>query len=59
LYDLTRAYGERTGTYVLLNTSLNLKGEPLSNVWQDSLGIYKRVEGTKGIVHNGSLVCHA
>jgi carbamoyltransferase len=47
LYDLTRAYGERTGTYVLLNTSLNLKGEPLSNIWQDSLGIYKRVEGTQ------------
>jgi carbamoyltransferase len=58
LYDLTSAFGERTGTYVLLNTSLNLKGEPLANTWQDTLDVYKRVEGTKGIVHNGSLVYH-
>lgn len=28
-YDLIKAFGERTGEYVLLNTSFNVKGEPI------------------------------
>lgn len=56
LYDLTRAFGDITGTYALLNTSLNLRGEPLANTWNDTLRIYGTIEGTKGVVFNGSLV---
>lgn len=28
-YDLIKAFGERTGEYVVLNTSFNVKGEPI------------------------------
>jgi carbamoyltransferase len=28
-YDLIKAFGDRTGEYVLLNTSFNVKGEPI------------------------------
>lgn len=30
-YDVIKAFGDTTGTYVLLNTSFNLKGEPIVN----------------------------
>ncbi len=28
-YDVIKAFGDKTGTYVLLNTSFNLRGEPI------------------------------
>ena len=43
LYDLIKTYGEKTGTYVLLNTSLNLKGDPIVNTLEDSLKIYEKI----------------
>lgn len=36
-YDLIQAFGERTGTPLLLNTSFNLKGEPVVNTPLDAL----------------------
>jgi carbamoyltransferase len=36
LYELLSCFHEKTGCPMLLNTSLNIKGEPLVNVWQDA-----------------------
>jgi len=36
LYDLLRGWYDRTGCPMLLNTSLNIKGEPLVNTWEDA-----------------------
>lgn len=36
-YDLIKAFFERTGCPMLLNTSLNMKGEPLVNSWSDAM----------------------
>lgn len=36
-YDTIRAFGERTGVPVILNTSFNLKGEPMVNTPRDAL----------------------
>lgn len=36
LYSLLRAWYDRTGVPVLLNTSMNVKGEPLVNTWADA-----------------------
>ncbi|MCC7004954.1 hypothetical protein IT397_03500 [Candidatus Nomurabacteria bacterium] len=55
LYDLIKAYGEKTGTYVLLNTSLNLKGDPIANTLEDSLKIYEKITGPKVLVYNGNI----
>ncbi|MDP3790963.1 MAG: carbamoyltransferase C-terminal domain-containing protein [Candidatus Omnitrophota bacterium] len=56
LYDLIKIFGERTGVYALLNTSLNLQGEPLANKIEESLNIYDRIDGPKGIVYNGHII---
>jgi carbamoyltransferase len=56
LYDLVKAFGDRTGIYVVLNTSLNLKGEPLTNKIQESLDIYENIDGPKGIIYDGELI---
>lgn len=56
LYDLIKTFGEKTGTYVLLNTSLNLKGQPLANKIQDSLDIYEKIDGPKGVIYDGELI---
>jgi len=37
LYDLIAAFSERTGCPLVLNTSLNRKGEPLVNTWEDAV----------------------
>ena len=55
LYDLVKRFGERTGAYVLLNTSLNLKGDPIANAIEDTLEIYKKIDGSKVLVHNGQI----
>ncbi len=36
-YDLVRAFGDRTGVPVLLNTSLNVMGEPIVETPEDAL----------------------
>lgn len=36
LYDLLACFHDKTGCPLLLNTSLNIKGEPLVNVWEDA-----------------------
>lgn len=36
LYELLSKWYERTGCPMLLNTSLNIKGEPLVNTWNDA-----------------------
>jgi carbamoyltransferase len=35
-YALLESFYEKTGCPILLNTSLNIKGEPLVNTWQDA-----------------------
>lgn len=35
-FDIIKKFGEKTGVYVLLNTSFNLKGEPIVNSPQDA-----------------------
>ena len=35
LYEVLRRWNEITGCPVLLNTSLNIKGQPLLNDWND------------------------
>jgi carbamoyltransferase len=42
LYDLLWAYGERSGVPVLLNTSLNLAGEPIVNRAVEGYSTFRR-----------------
>ncbi|MDB5691926.1 MAG: uncharacterized protein JWO81_989 [Alphaproteobacteria bacterium] len=42
LYDLLQAYGRRTGIPVLLNTSLNLAGEPIVCSAQEGYSTFRR-----------------
>jgi carbamoyltransferase len=41
-YDLVRTFGERTGTPVLLNTSFNLRGEPIVSTPAEALSTFER-----------------
>ncbi len=36
-YDLMQKFYQKTGCPLLLNTSLNIKGEPLVNTWEDAM----------------------
>ena len=56
LYDLIKRFGERTGAYALINTSLNLKGESISNTLEDTLNISDRITYSHRIVYNGSII---
>ena len=40
-YNLIKAFGDLTGVYVLMNTSFNLKGEPVVNSPADALKTFK------------------
>ncbi|MCL4278785.1 MAG: hypothetical protein KJZ60_03745, partial [Ignavibacteriaceae bacterium] len=55
LYDLIKVFGDNTGTYVLLNTSLNLKGDPIADSIEDSLNIYSKIDGPKILIYNGTV----
>ena len=55
-YDLIEKFGDRTGIYALLNTSLNLKGYPIANSIEDSLIIYDKIDGPKVLIYNGAIV---
>jgi carbamoyltransferase len=37
LYDFLTKFYEKTGCPILLNTSLNIKGEPLVDTWEDAI----------------------
>ena len=56
LYELIKRFGERTGLYVLLNTSLNLRGEPISNIFEQTISISNRIEQNHRTVYNGAVV---
>ncbi len=56
LHALIQRFGERTGFYVLLNTSLNLMGEPISNKFEQTRSISNRVKQAHRIVHNGYVI---
>ena len=40
-YDVIKAFGKKTGIEVLLNTSFNLKGEPIVNTCEDAYKTFK------------------
>jgi carbamoyltransferase len=44
LYDLIEKFGERTGKYVLLNTSLNIAGQPIVETPEDTILTFLRTE---------------
>ena len=39
-YNLIKRFGDKTGVYVLMNTSFNLKGEPIVNSPQDAFSTF-------------------
>jgi carbamoyltransferase len=41
-YSLIESFGKRTGIPVILNTSFNLKGEPIVNTTKEALSTFKR-----------------
>jgi len=41
-FDVVKRFGDKTGTYVLLNTSFNLKGEPIVNSPSDAISTFTR-----------------
>ena len=41
-YDLIKRFGDLTGVYVLMNTSFNLKGEPIVNSPEDALNTFSK-----------------
>ena len=42
LHALLEAYGQRTGIPVLLNTSFNLRGEPIVNTPAEAFSTFSR-----------------
>lgn len=41
-YNLVKKFGDKTGVYVLLNTSFNLKGEPIVNSPQNAFATFSK-----------------
>ena len=41
LHDLLIAYGKKTGTPILINTSFNVGGKPISNYAEDMYKIFE------------------
>jgi len=41
-YDLIKKFGDKTGVNVLINTSFNLKGEPIVNTPSDALSTFSK-----------------
>lgn len=56
LYNLIKRFGDKTGIYVLLNTSLNLRGDPITNKIEEGQAIYEKIPGPKGIIYNGKIL---
>lgn len=40
-YDIIKKFGDKTGVYVLMNTSFNLKGEPIVNTPENAFNTFK------------------
>ncbi len=40
-YNLVKTFGRKTGVYVLMNTSFNLKGEPIVNTPENAFNTFK------------------
>ncbi len=43
-YDIIKKFGDKTGVYVLMNTSFNLKGEPIVNTPEQAFNTFKTSE---------------
>lgn len=41
-YDIVKSFGDKTGVYVLMNTSFNVKGEPIANNPSDAINTFKK-----------------
>jgi len=41
-YDIIKKFGKKTGVYVLMNTSFNLKGEPVVNSPENAFNTFKK-----------------
>jgi carbamoyltransferase len=41
-YNLIKRFGQKTGVYVLMNTSFNLKGEPIVNSPENALNTFSK-----------------
>lgn len=41
-WDIVKKFGDKTGVYVLLNTSFNLKGEPIVNSPEDAFATFSK-----------------
>lgn len=41
-YNLVKSFGDKTGVYVLLNTSFNLKGEPIVNSPENAMNTFRK-----------------
>lgn len=54
-YDLIKAFGAKTGVYTLLNTSFNLKGEPIVNTVDEAYSTFMR-SGLDALVLGNYLV---
>jgi len=54
-YDTIDAFGRKTGVPVVLNTSFNLKGEPMVNTPRDALRTFFS-SGLDALVMNNVLV---
>ena len=54
-YDLVKEFGNRSGIYTLLNTSFNLKGEPIVNTSLDAYKTFQK-SGIDALVLGNYLV---
>jgi len=54
-YDLIRGFGDATGVPVLLNTSFNVRGEPIVNTPQDALNTFA-ISGIDSVVMGNYIV---
>jgi len=41
-YDIVKKFGQKTGVYVLMNTSFNLKGEPIVNTPENAFNTFSK-----------------
>ena len=55
-HSILKRYYKITGMPIILNTSLNLKGEPLCNNYSDTMNMRKKVEYPLKIFINGKEV---
>ena len=51
-YDLIKAFEERTGVGVIINTSFNVRGEPIVNTPEDAFNCFMGTELDKLVIEN-------